>query len=241
MRKPVNYIVGKLFKPLVTRWLSVTRTYVYKDILLRIPPGVFHPGLFFSTRLLLKYISRQPIRNHTFLELGAGSGLISFYAEKSGALVTATDINPGVIINLHINSRLNGCSPEIIHSDLFQAIPERAFDIIVVNPPYYKKDPRDDAGYAWYCGANGEFFAGLFCGLERFTHNRSSVWMVLSDGCDIEMIKGFADKHGWIARCVQTKRNLLEKNFIYTFARDFYQITPDAAYGNKNILPLVGP
>ena len=50
----------------------------------------------------------------------------------------------------------------IIHSDLFDNIPLEAFDIIAINPPYYKKDPHAPAEYAWFCGKKGEYFERLF-------------------------------------------------------------------------------
>ena len=37
---------------------------------------------------------KLPLHGKIFLELGAGNGLISIYAAKKGAKVTATDINP---------------------------------------------------------------------------------------------------------------------------------------------------
>ena len=69
------------------------------------PPEVFHPGFFFSTRLLLKLYQTIAIAGKSFLEPGCGSGLISIYAAKKGAIVTATDINPVAIEFLKKNSR----------------------------------------------------------------------------------------------------------------------------------------
>ena len=109
---------------------------------LRIPKDVFHPGFFRSTKILLKYIDGLPIAGKRFLELGAGSGLISFAAAKKGAVVTATDINAQAVKYLGENSRANRLALEIIHSDLFTDIPHCRFDIVAINPPYYKKDPE---------------------------------------------------------------------------------------------------
>jgi hypothetical protein len=39
--------------------------------------------------------------------------------------------------------------------------------------------------------------------------------MVLFDGCDMEMINSFAAANNFILNCVQSKQNILEKNFIY--------------------------
>src|SRR4029078_3746499 len=94
MRGLVKYIVSTTYRPLLVKYLSKTRIYSCKGITLEIPPQVFHPGFFFSTRFLLRYIEKDRFRHRTVLELGAGSGLLSIYAARKGAMVTATDINP---------------------------------------------------------------------------------------------------------------------------------------------------
>ena len=189
--------------------------YQYEDIHLEIPPQVFHPGFFFSTRLLLNYIKQIPLKGKNFLEPGCGSGLISIFAAKQGAKVIATDINPVATDFLKKNSRKNNASVTIIQSDLFQNIPRQQFDIIAINPPYYKKQPKVEKDFAWNCGENGEFFTNLFEQLNDYIHADTQVIMVLFQGCDMKMINESADEHGFLLSCVQSKQNLLERNFIY--------------------------
>jgi release factor glutamine methyltransferase len=215
MRTVIKHIVARTYKPWLVKYLSRTRTYTYGGIKLEIPPEVFHPGFFFSTRLLLGYIKKLPIEGKTFLEPGCGSGLISIFAAKKNAIVTATDINPIAIKYVHRNRLSNEVDLTIIESDLFQNIPAQSFDIIAINPPYYKKHPETSLDYAWFCGENGEYFSNLFAGLGNYIHAGSQVLMVLFDGCDMEMISRLASKNGFRMDCVLTKQNLLEKNFIF--------------------------
>jgi len=215
MRKIVKYFVGVIYKPLLERYLSKTRHYRYKGINLIIPPEVFHPAFFFTTKLLLRYISSLPVKEKTFLELGAGSGIISLFVAKKNAKVTATDINPVAIEYLKRNSLTNNINLQIIHSDLFQNIPRQHFDYIAINPPFYKKDPVSDKDHAWYCGKNGEYFQGLFTSLANYSDSTSTILMILSDGCDLEMINRYADEYGFRLNTVYTKQNLLERNFIF--------------------------
>jgi release factor glutamine methyltransferase len=215
MRQTIKHITTRLYKPLLVKYLSATRMYTYKGIRLVIPPAVFHPGFFFSTRLLLRYIAKLPLKDKTFLELGAGSGLIAMYAAREGAQVTASDINQVAIHSLEMNSRSNRISLTVIHSDLFTGIPLQRFDIIAINPPYYKKQPKTPAEYAWYCGEQGEYFQQLFSSLQWYMHSQSMVLMVLSDGCDLEMIKEMAAEHGFRLNCVFEKKNWLEVNYIF--------------------------
>src|SRR5689334_1253162 len=207
MKQTFKYLTTRLYKPLLVRYLSATRTYAYKGIRLVIPPAVFHPGFFFSTRLLLRYVSTLPLKNKLFLEPGAGSGLISLYAARQGAVVTATDINAVAVQYLEKNRYINRLNLHIIHSDLFENIPQQQYDIIAINPPYYKKQPRTAAEYAWYCGEKGEYFQHLFSGLHNYMHAQSVALMILCDGCDLEMIKDIALQNGFNLNCVLTKTN----------------------------------
>jgi release factor glutamine methyltransferase len=219
MRGIIKYIIVRTYRPLLVKYLSGTRTYTFKNIRLQIPPQVFHPGFFFSTKLLLRYISRLPLNEKTFLELGAGSGLISIYAAKKGAQVTAVDIHSAAIQALKKNRFANDVQFAIMQSDLFKTVPQQSFDIIAINPPYYKKQPLSDAEYAWYCGEKGEYFQHLFKDIERYIHVNSVVLMILCDGCDIKMIEKFASENSFKMNCVFKTKNLLEENFIYQIER----------------------
>lgn len=215
MKAILKYIVGCTYKPLLEKYLSKTRIYNYGNIRLEIPPQVFHPGFFFSTQLLLQYSKGFALEGKKLLELGAGSGLISIYAAQHGANVTATDINPVAVEYLHKNSVHNNVRPEIIHSDLFQAIPAGLFDIIIINPPYYRKTPQTLIDHAWFCGEKGEYFHGLFSQLGNYIHQDTQITMVLCEGCDTGLIENAAADNHFRLHCMETRANLLERNFIY--------------------------
>jgi release factor glutamine methyltransferase len=221
LKTVLKHIVARTYKPLLIRYLSKIRIHKYEDIELEISPEVFHPGFFFSTKLLLKYIKQLQLPGKRFLEPGCGSGLISIFAARNGAIVTATDINPVAIDFLKKNSRKNQADLTIIQSDLFQDIPVQQFDIIAINPPYYKKQPQTLRDYAWHCGENGEYFKNLFSELNNYIHPGTDIYMVLFDGCDIEMIANVAAQNDFNLNCVLTKQNLLEKNFIYKIGKNW--------------------
>jgi release factor glutamine methyltransferase len=215
MRNLLKYIVGRTYKPMLVRYLSGTTNCRYKNIQLEIPPEVFHPGFFTSTQLLLKYISTLDVANKNFLELGAGSGLIAIHAARRGAEVTASDINYLAVNALKKNKFLNKVEMNVVESDLFQKIPKQQFDVIAINPPYYKKNPSSEKDYAWFCGENGEYFNRLFSELRDYMHKGTQAIMVLCDGCDLSMINGYAKSNGFELNLISTSRSLIEKNFIY--------------------------
>jgi release factor glutamine methyltransferase len=215
LKKIIKYTVSKTAKPFIAKYLSKERKFAYKEITLLIPPQVFHPAFFFSTKVLLKYILQLNLKHRKFLELGAGSGLIAFTAAKKGAMVTATDINKIAVEYLQKNNKLNHLETEIIHSDLFENIPAQSFDIIAINPPYYKRDPQTETEYAWYCGVHLEYFVKLFDELKNFMHPQTFVLMILSEDCDIKQIEQLANNKGFVFELVKQQRVIWEMNYIF--------------------------
>jgi len=115
----IKYVVGHTYKPLLEKYLSRKRIYNHNGFKLEIPPEVFHPGFFFSTKLLMQQLERFSLEGKSLLELGAGSGVISLCAAEKGAIVTATDINRIAVDQLKINAEKNGAKVNVLHSDLF--------------------------------------------------------------------------------------------------------------------------
>ncbi len=194
---------------------SKERSYSYKGINVRVMPGVFHPGLFFSTKLLLEYISKKDLNNKTVLELGAGSGLISIYCATQNAKVTASDINPTAIKNIIKNSELNNVQLEVIESDLFDNIVMRKFDYIIVNPPYFPKDPKNEKELAWFCGNDFQYFKKLFAQLNNYKTQETVVLMILSEDCDLQRIASIANDNHFSMSMVFQKKVFGEANYIF--------------------------
>lgn len=218
MRQLLHHIINNTYRPLLKKYLAKERIYRHEGLQLHIHPDVFHPGFFFSTKLLLAQITTMSLQGKSLLEIGAGSGLIAMCAARSKAIVTATDINPVAVKYLLRNSRANNTHINILEADVFDNIPPAAFDIIAINPPYYKKNPQNFAEHAWYCGENGEYFGKLFSNLARYIHPQSRVLMVLCDGCDIEMIASLGRKNHFTMTCIFSKKNWVETNYIYSIA-----------------------
>ena len=164
---------------------------------------------------MLSYLKTLPFENKSFLEIGSGSGLISIYAARKNAFVTAIEISHKAVEFLEKNSRLNNVDIKVIQSDLFDNLPRQAFDIIAINPPFYKKNATNEAEYAWYCGVNGEYFKKLFSGLRNYIHSRSRVIMILSEDCDVKMISGYASSNYFKLEKKLTKRVKWEYLYIY--------------------------
>ena len=115
-------------------------------------PGVFHPGLFLSTPLLLDALAGLRLGpNSSVLDLGTGTGVCAIFAAMRGARVTATDIGPLAIRCARMNVALNDLEDRVtvLEGDLFLPVEGHRFDLVVFNPPFYEGKPRDWAEYAW--------------------------------------------------------------------------------------------
>lgn len=204
-----------ILHPISETYLSKERDYKYKNINIKVFPGVFHPGFFFSTKFLLKYLERIVLNQKYILELGAGSGLISIYSAKKGAFVTASDISLTAVYNIEKNSKMNDAYVEVVHSDLFDDIPQRRYDYIIINPPYYKKTPTSEKEFAWYGGDDFQYFRKLFSQLGNFIYENTNVIMVLSDDTHIEMIKSIAQDSKFTMKEELRKKIWGEEHYIF--------------------------
>jgi release factor glutamine methyltransferase len=215
MRRIIKGIVNRTWKPYVEWYLRAPRDFNYKNYSVEIIPGVFHPGFFFSTKLFISFLEKENLSGKNFLEMGCGSGLVSIVVAGQNAKVTAADIFPLAVACTEKNAQKNHAAITVFQSDLFESIPSQQFDIIAVNPPYYKKTPASPDQFAWYCGENLEYFTRFFLQAKRFVHDSSRIFMVLSDECDLMGIRAIAEKNGWIWEVAQTKRTAWETGCIF--------------------------
>ncbi len=214
--RPIAPIIKKLAK----FYTSKERDFSFNNIKVKVKPGVFHPGLFISTKMLLSFVEGLNLEKKSFLELGAGSGIISILAAKKGAKVYASDISSIAIENIKFNADQNNVDISIVHSDLFQNLKGLKFDYIIVNPPYYKKDPEKEEEFAWYCGQNHEYFIKLFDSLKDHINRDSNVYMILSEVCEINLIKSIGTQRGFNWNLVEKKKVWGERNYIYRIESD---------------------
>lgn len=216
MRKIFKRVVSLFLIPATKWYLRKERAYEYDGIKIKVPPTVFHPGLFPSTRFLLSYLKKQELDEKLFLELGCGSGLISIWAAKRKAVVIGCDLNPAAVGASKANALINGAEVRIFHSDLFTALPKERFDWIVINPPYYSKAVTSEEELAWNCGEHFEYFEKLFSRLKEHIHPSSHVVMVLTQGCNIDTIQKIASQNNFVMELRDEQKVLFDgRDFIY--------------------------
>jgi SAM-dependent methyltransferase len=87
-----------------------------------------------------KFLARFSIRRHSraTLDLGTGSGILSLGAARFSDTVVATDLNQRAISFAAFNAKLNGVENiEVMAGDCFAPVKDRAFDLILSNPPFF--------------------------------------------------------------------------------------------------------
>ena len=230
-RNKIKRILGPVIKP-AARWhFSKPRPYRYKNLEVTVMPGVFHPHLIISTKLLLEFFEGKELAGKTFLELGCGSAIVSVQAAKNGAKVTASDISLAAIENAKINAEK--CEVELapVASDLFENLTEKSFDVVVINPPYYPADPNEEIDHAWFCGAEFQYFQRLFAQLNEHLNPNTEVIMILSEDCELEKIQSIASENGFEFVELHREKIMAEWNFIFGIqAKESVCINSDKCY-----------
>ena len=225
LKYKIRPYIKRILQPVLSRfqnwYLSKPRWYNYQGVQVKILPSVFHPGYLLSTKILLKYLLQFDLFDKKVLELGAGSGMISLFAARRGAVVTASDINPLAIESIQTSLEKNKLNGSLLLSDLFQNIPIQIFDFVLINPPYYPKAPQNYQEMAFFCGANFEYFKKLFQQMGDYMNEHSKVLMILSEDCDIDKITAIASNHHFELNVVHKTKTLGELNFIFEIRRSY--------------------
>jgi release factor glutamine methyltransferase len=122
-------------------------------------PGVFSP--ISDTWLLARALREEVIgQRSSVLDVCTGSGALAVCAARRGAReVTAVDVSRRAVMTARINARLNGVRVRALRSNLFSALGDQRFDVIVSNPPYVPAEtdelPTSGPERAWDAGQDG--------------------------------------------------------------------------------------
>ncbi|GJM32596.1 MAG: hypothetical protein DHS20C18_15970 [Saprospiraceae bacterium] len=208
--------MSRFYKPLLQRYLAQDRTYRYEGLQLQIKKEVFHPAFFGSSKVFAAFLKKQALNNKKVLEIGCGSGLLSLVVAQQGAAAWAVDVNPLAVACTERNALDNELIINTLQSDVFNTIPKQFFDFIIVNPPFFEGTPNSLAEFAWYTGADFQFFHHFFTGLEDFIDSNSLVYMILSEACALDAIECIAIEKGYQMKVVHQQYRLAERFLIFS-------------------------
>ena len=126
-RVPVQYITGE---------------QAFYGLTFRVTPDVLIPR--YDTEVLVDLVLSENPKTDRFLDLCTGSGCIAVSLMKSGqfAFGEATDISRAALNVAADNASRNGVTLTFSEGDLWDAVGDRTYDVIVSNPPYIAESER---------------------------------------------------------------------------------------------------
>jgi HemK-related putative methylase len=193
---------------------ATPRTARVGGLRLHVPPTVFHPKYFGSSRILMGYVSRLPLGGRRFLDMGTGTGIVGIVAALQGAVVTAVDINPAAVEAARGNAAANGVSMEVLESDLFERVGAR-FDLIAWNPPFFPREALGMAGRAFFAGEGHRTIARFAAEARAHLDSAGRIYIVLSEDADVPAVARLFEGEGFHAARVHARRwGLGERMFV---------------------------
>jgi len=158
-----------------------------------------------DTESLRKMIKDTPVvKGRNILEIGTGSGLLSLYCLKFGALkVVATDVNRLAVANARYNAELLGVKDRfearLVPLSDMQAysvigISEK-FDLIISNPPWENQEPKTIAEHALY-DRDFNLLQSLLIGLPNYLNSGGRALLAYGTVDAISSLKRIASEHG---------------------------------------------
>lgn len=196
-----------------------TRRTRVGDVVLEVPPSVFHPGVFVTSGMFAAHLRRLDLRGKRAVEIGTGSGILALSAALAGAdKVVALDINPNAVHAARINAATNGVADRVEArlSNLFSAVtPDERFDLIISSPPSFAGEPVDIADHAWVAGPGYCHLRDLFGSARRHLAAGGEMLLLLSSDTNIPLLRAWAQEAGFSWQQIEQKSILIEKFVIF--------------------------
>lgn len=103
-------------------------------------PGVFSPKVRGNSAWFAEKVPPLVI-GKSFLEIGAGAGVLAVRCAKRGHAVVATDISPDAVRNIALNAKAHGVSVDVREGSVFEPIgADERFDTVFWNHPWVYAD-----------------------------------------------------------------------------------------------------
>ncbi len=102
-----------------------------------------HRGFYNPTSDAVWLAAYAPTACKTVLDVGIGTGGVSLcmLAHNPDLSITGIDVSPEMLEFAKQNSELNNRDIELINADITTWRPDRTFDVVVTNPPYFRGTP----------------------------------------------------------------------------------------------------
>ena len=178
-------------------------------------PTVFNPKVPRTGEFLASLLDSRLVQpDWQVLDMGTGSGVCAVFAAKHARRVVAVDINPAAVRCAAINAHLNHLEHkiEVRLGDLFAAVADERFDLILFNPPFLRGAPRDDRDRAWRSSDIAERFAASLG--ARLRPGGSALVLLSTFGDGRFFLEEFA-KRGLVVSVLAERRFVNERLTVF--------------------------
>lgn len=153
------------------------------DLILHPYYGTYFPTRFDHLKLFDKYLKRYDGRKNNAIEIGVGSGILSFQLIKNGfENIFGTDTNKNAIIGVSKECERLGFDKKIKlnHGDLFDTCDVKA-DLIVFNPPWLLAKHKLEEGIDKAIYYEEELFPRFFEQAQKHLTEAGKIVLIFSN------------------------------------------------------------
>lgn len=170
-------------------------------------PNVFSPAYFTDSAWFASELPKI-VGYKTFLEIGTGTGIVALSVAKTGAKVTATDINPIAVENAKANFQRYNLNVKIVLGDMYFPLnTEDKFEYIFWNHPFNRgNNPNIDmlfrAGFDYKYLSLENYIRGASNHLKSEGH----LLLGTSNFADLSSVQVLAMKYGYSLKLLRNIR-----------------------------------
>jgi methylase of polypeptide subunit release factors len=149
--------------------------------------GTYFPTRFDHLKLFDKYLKRYEGEKNNAIEIGVGSGVLSFQLIQNGFKnIFATDTNKNAIIGVSQECERLGFEDEITlnHGDLFDNCDVKA-DLIVFNPPWLLAKHKLEEGIDKAIYYEEELFPRFFEQAQKHLTSEGKIVLIFSNLAEV--------------------------------------------------------
>jgi release factor glutamine methyltransferase len=219
VRRILRRLVHTIYRPYVLWRIGAPSRARLLGQTLATDPLVFHPVYFSSTRIVLRHLASMDLAGKRFLDMGTGSGSIGISAAMRGAIVTSCDVNVRAVELARENAARNAVTVEVIESDVFSALPDRTFDVICFNVPFYPKTPRTPLEAAFFAGPNFETVRSFAVGCVAALAADGTIVVIFSEDSGRDVIVSLFTSEGFVISAETVSVRLFERFHLVSLRR----------------------
>ncbi len=205
-REQVDYGTCEAYMELIRRRAAgeplqhITGEQGFMGLTFRVGPSVLIPRpetellVEEALEILRSEYGKDEAATPGILDICTGSGAIGISVKKHfpEAEVTLSDISAEALETAGVNAGLNECKVELVESDMFSALEDRVFHMILCNPPYISdaeietldEEVRDhEPRTALSGGADGLDFYRIIA-RDAADHLEAGGWLLMEIGSD---------------------------------------------------------